>query len=343
MATLKDIAKALGVSPSTVSRALADSPLVNHDTKVRILRTAAALGYERNELARALVKGASGAIGLIVPDITNPFFSDIARGVSDVADRAGYGVIFCNTDGRADREVSYIRLLRRKRVDGLLVCSATLDAPLVGDLTAAGTPFVLVSRLSSEPDVPYVITDDRVGSRLAVKHLIDLGHRRIGFIGGPENVQASRDRMAAYLDVLSEYGLPAEPAWRCHADFTQSAGREAGRRMLSSDERPSAIFAANDVIALGVLEVADGLGCPIPHDLSLVGYDDIRYASLPRIQLTTVAQPAVEMGRIAADGLVAALMAGTSPEIRTTLVPRLIVRSTTAPARAQEPQRQEGS
>ena len=128
MVTIKDIAKAVGVSPSTVSRALSDSPLVNDKTKRQILEAAHALGYEQNELARALVKGASGAVGLIVPDITNLSFSDIARGVSDIVDRAGYGVILCNTDGRIDRELSYVRLMRRKRVDSLLICSTTLDA-----------------------------------------------------------------------------------------------------------------------------------------------------------------------------------------------------------------------
>lgn len=331
MATLRDVAKAVGVSPSTVSRALADSPLVNQKTKARILKAATRLGYERNELARALVMGTSGAVGLIVPDITNPFFSDIARGVSEIADRAGYGVILCNTDGRADRESSYIRLLRRKQVDGLIVCSATLEASFAADLAAADLPYVLVSRLSSEADVPYVITDDAAGARLAVEHLIALGHRRIGFVGGPEGVQSSRDRMASYLEVLQEHNLPEVPAWRCHADFTQSAGREAGRRILSLDEVPSAIFAANDVIALGVLEVAEGLGLRVPESLSLIGYDNISYAALPRIQLTTIAQPAVEMGQIAADGLLAAVKAGVTPTLVRVLAPRLVVRSTTAP------------
>ena len=332
MVTIKDVAQAVGVSASTVSRALSDSSLVNHETKSRIVEAAQALGYERNELARALVKGESGAIALVVPDITNPFFSDIVRGVSDIANRAGYGVILCNTDDRVDRELSYIRLMRRKRVDGLLVCSAKLDAPLNHNLTTEGTPFVLVSRLSADPDIPYVITDDRAGSRLAVEHLVDLGHRRIGFIGGPENVQASRDRMTAYLEVLAEHGIHASDEWRLYAGFTQSAGREAGRRMLSHAKRPSAIFAANDVTALGVLEVAEGLGLRIPQDLSLVGYDDISYASLPRIQLTTIAQPAIEMGQIAADWLFSAIQGDDVPPLQRTLIPRLIVRSTTGPA-----------
>jgi len=332
MVTIKDIAKAVGVSASTVSRALSGSPLVNDETRSRIIDVARSLGYERNELARALVKGASGAIGLIVPDITNPFFSDVARGVSDIADRAGCGVILCNTDGRVDRELSYVRLLRRKRVDGLLVCSATLDAPFVRDLAAAGTPFVLVSRMSADPDVPYVITDDRAGARLATEHLVHLGHRKIGFIGGPEDVQASRDRMSAYHDVLTEHAIPARSEWSHHADFTQAAGRQVGQQILSLADRPTAIFAANDVTALGVLEVAEGLGLRVPEDLSLVGYDDISYASLPRIQLTTVAQPAIEMGQIAADWLFSRIGSDDASPLQRVLNPRLIVRSTTGPA-----------
>ena len=332
MVTIKDIAKELGISASTVSRALSDSPLVNNDTKRTILQTAERLGYQRNELARALVMGSSGAVGLLVPDITNPFFSDIARGVGEVADKIGVGVILCNTDGRIDRELNYVRLMRRKRVDGLLLCSTTIDAPYLKELAMAKLPFILVSRLSGESNVPFVITDDRAGAKLAVEHLVDLGHRDIGFIGGPENVQASRDRMESYLNVLNNNCLAALPDWRSFAGFTQAAGREAAQRMLSLPHRPTAVFAANDVTALGVLEVAEGMGLRVPQDLSLVGYDDISYASLPRIQLTTIAQPAVEMGQIAAKWLFEALEHPETPRLQRTLTPRLVARSTTAPA-----------
>lgn len=334
MVTIKDIAKAVGVSASTVSRALSDSPLVSSETKEQIRRVARQLGYERNELARALVKGSSGAVGLIVPDITNPFFSDIARGIGEIADRVGYGLILCNTDGRIDRELSYVRLMRRKRVDGLLLCSTTIDAPYLREVERGRTPFILVSSLCLNSHLPYVITDDRAGARLAVEHLVALGHRRIGFIAGPENVHASRDRRAAYIDVLREHAISPVDAWQCFAAFTQAAGREAGQRMLSLAERPTAIFAANDVIALGVLEVAEGLGLHVPEDLSIIGYDDISYASLPRIQLTTVAQPAVEMGQIAADWLFSRIENPDTLPLQRVLRPLLVVRSTTAPARS---------
>ena len=170
------------------------------------------------------------------------------------------------------------------------------------------------------------------GIHRSAAHLVDLGHRSIGFIGGPENVQASRDRMEAYLDVLNENGLTTFSNWRRYAGFTQASGREAAQRMLSLSDHPTAIFAANDVTALGVLEVAESLGLRVPQDLSLVGYDDISYASLPRIQLTTIAQPAVEMGQIAARWLFEALEHPGIPGLQRTLAPKLVVRSTTAPA-----------
>ena len=331
MVTIKDIAQEVGVSPSTVSRALSDSPLISAATKERVRAVADRLGYEPNELARALVKGSSGAVGLIVPDITNPFFADIARGVGEAARAAGYGVLLCNTGERTDRELDYIRLLRRKRVDGLLITSATFDDPHLKLLARAPIPYILVSRLSRNSDAPYVIGDDHAGARLAVEHLISLGHTRIGFIGGPVEVQSSRDRMKTFRKVMREHGIAARAEWIHHADFTQRAGKEVGQRMLSLTERPTAIFAANDVIALGVLEAADALGISVPEELSLVGYDDISYAALPRIRLTTIAQPAFEMGKIATDWLISVISGEDLPPIHRVLKPHLVVRSTTVP------------
>ncbi len=337
MVTIKDIARRVGVSASTVSRALCDSPLISEKTKRAVKEAAARLGYERNELARGLVKGSSGAIGLVVADITNPFFSDIAQGVGEAAHRFGYGVMLCDTAGRADRESSYVKLLRRKRVDGIVLASATVEDPHVRELRRARTPFILVSRLCDTVDAPYVVGDDRKGAQLAVVHLVGLGHRGIGFIGGPPDIQATQHRMASYHAVLRAHNLEARAGWVIFSDFTQAAGRQAGRRMLTLPDRPSAIFAANDVIALGVLEAAEELDLSVPGDLSLVGYDDIAYASLPRIQLTTVAQPALEMGRIAGDWLLSVIAGRRSRALHRVLEPRLVVRSTTAPPRVTGP------
>lgn len=331
MVTIKDIARIAGVSPSTVSRALNDSPLINEETKARIRRIAEELGYERNELARGLVKGTSGALGLVVPDITNPFFAEIARGVSDVAHTEGFGVLLCTTEENLTREAQYLRFLRRKRVDGLILCTVTADDPNLMELFRSAVPFVLVSRLVRGLDVPFVVGDDKMGGRLAVEHLIGLGHKRIGFIGGPPNVQSSQDRMEAYREVLQDHGLLYRPQWATFADFTQAAGRKAAHALLRRRPRPTAIFAANDVIALGVLEAAEELGFSIPGDLSVVGYDDISYAALPRIQLTTVAQPAYEMGRIAAEYLLSIFNGKAKEKLQHILHPRLVIRKTTAP------------
>jgi len=331
MVTIKDIAQIAGVSPSTVSRALNDSPLIREETKARIREIAAALGYERNELARGLVKGASGALGLLVPDITNPFFAEITKGVEEVARERGFGVVLCTTENEPAREEEYIKLLRRKRVDGLVIATATLDDPHLLELQRFRIPFVLVSRLAEKVEAPFVVVDDRKGGRLAVEHLVSLGHKKIGFIGGPANVHSSLERMQAYREVLAEYKLPFYRKWVTFASFTQEAGRAIGKVMLSAKDRPTAIFAANDLIALGVMEAAEDLGLRIPEDLSLVGYNNIAYAALPRIQLTTVAQPMREMGRIAAEFVIDVLEGKREPRLSLRLEPTLIIRRTTAP------------
>jgi len=194
MVTIKDIAREVGVSPSTVSRTLSDSPLISEKTKRRVRKIAQKLGYERNELARGLVKGSSGAVGLLVANITNSFFANIAHGVAEVAHRSIYGVILCNTADEAERESSYIRLPRRKRVDGLILTSVTMDDPDLGNLAQTKTPFILVSCLCHSIDAPFVVTADREGARLAVEHLVKLGHKQIRFIGGSRDIQSSRDR-----------------------------------------------------------------------------------------------------------------------------------------------------
>jgi len=331
MVTIKDVARAAGVSPSTVSRALNDSPLIREETKARIRRIAAELGYERNELARGLVMGSSQALGLLIPDITNPFFAEITRGVGEAAHAQGYGVILCNTEGDPEREWSYIRLLKRKRVDGLILTSVTVETPYLKDLARSKTPFVLVSRSSRIVKAPYVGVDDRLGGRLAVEHLVELGHQRIGFIGGQPDVQSCIDRLEAFKEVLSERGLPLRKGWVVFSDFTQAAGYKAGLRILRRRTRPTAIFAANDVTALGVLQAAEELGLRVPDDLSLVGYDDISYAALPRIELTTVAQPSFEMGKIAAEWLLSVIGGKRRRPLHRLLKPRLVVRRTTAP------------
>lgn len=329
--TIKDIARAAGVSPSTVSRALNNSPLIREETKERIRRIAAQLGYERNELAQSLVKGKSKALGLIVADITNPFFAEVAKGVEEVAHSRGYGLILCNTGEDPEKERSYSLLLRRKRVDGLIITSVTLEDPILSDLERAGVPFVLVSRVSDTVDAPYIIVDDALGARLAAEHLIGLGHHRIACISGPTAVEPGKVRAEAFRETLGAHGVKVPGTWVVHTDFSWKGGEAAARALLSKRRRPTAIFAANDLLALGVLTAAHELGLEVPGDLSVVGFDDITYASLPLIRLTTVAQPVYEMARIAAGWLIDVIEGKRRRKLRRVMRPRLIVRETTAP------------
>lgn len=331
MVTIKDIAKAAGVSPSTVSRALNDSPLIRESTKERIKRLAEELGYERNELARSLVKGRTRALGLLVPDITNPFFAEITKGVEDAARSRGYGVILCNTGDDPQRELAYGLLLRRKRVDGQIITSVALEDPFLPQLSRTKTPFVLVSRTSTTVDSPYVIVDDRKGAELAAEHLLQLGHRRIACISGPKDVEPGKVRAEAFKRYLASHGVSVPDPWVRHTDFTWEGGERVATEILGRRRRPTAIFAANDLIALGVLVAAHKLGISVPKELSVVGFDDIAYASLPLIELTTVAQPAYEMGHMAAEWLMDVLEGKRRRKLRKRVRPKLIVRKTTAP------------
>ncbi len=331
MVTIKDIAKAAGVSPSTVSRALNDSPLIRESTKERIKRLAAELGYERNELARSLVKGRTRALGLLVPDITNPFFAEITKGVEDAARSRGYGVILCNTGDDPQRELDYGLLLRRKRVDGQIITSVALEDPFLPQLARTRTPFVLVSRISARVDAPYVIVDDEKGAELAAEHLLRLGHRKIACISGPEDVVPGKVRAEAFVRYLGFHGVKVPRTWVRHTEFTWDGGERVAAEILGKRRRPTAIFAANDLIALGVLVAAHKRGIPVPEELSVIGFDDIAYASLPLIELTTVAQPAYEMGYMAAEWLMDILEGKRRRKLQKRVRPKLIARKTTAP------------
>ncbi len=331
MVTIKDIARAAGVSPSTVSRALNDSPLIRQSTKERIKRLAAELGYERNELARSLVKGRTRALGLLVPDITNPFFAEITKGVEDAAQTRGYGVILCNTGDDPQRELAYGLLLRRKRVDGQIITSVALEDPFLPELSRTKTPFVLVSRTSNTVDAPYVIVDDEWGAELAADHLLKLGHRRIACISGPEDVGPGKVRAEAFVRHLSSHGIELPRTWVRHTEFTWEGGERVASEILAKRRRPTAIFAANDLIALGVLVAAHKRGLSVPEELSVVGFDDIAYASLPLIELTTVAQPAYKMGYLAAEWLMDLLEGKRRKKLQKRVRPTLMVRKTTAP------------
>jgi LacI family transcriptional regulator len=328
--TLEDIARKAGVSLSTASRALNDSPFIKEETKSKVKRIAKELGYEKNELARGLAKGSIKIISLVISDISNPFFSEIARGVEDAANARGYGMILCNTDRDPEKEGGYMRMLKRSRVAGLILASATVDDSYIKDLSQSETPLILISR-TSKADTSYIIIDDFKGGLMATEYLVKLGHQRIGFIGGPKGLTSTMGRIRGYQKALKRNGIPLYKEIVRYADFTREAGYHAMREYLKLSKLPTAIFGANDMIALGVIEAVEEAGLSVPDDISVIGYDNISYASLPKIELTTIAQPIYDMGFAATEYILDVAEGGREKKLKRILKPQLIIRKTCKP------------
>lgn len=323
--TLKDIARVTGFSTATVSRALNDSPLISERTRCCIQKAAHELGYSKNAVASGLSRGNLSAIGLIVSDITNPFYAEVARGVEDAAQRHGYGVILCNADENAAKEASYARFLWTHRVGGVILASSRLNDPVVRQLQQR-CPLVLLSRIPYDTAVNFVVSDDLGGGRLATEHLIRQGHRRIAFVGGPVEVAPSWLRYQGYLQALKAHELPLRKPWVRFGEFTLESGKRLTQALLRQKRRPTAIFAANDLLALGAWAAAQAAGLAVPQDLAVVGYDNIPLGALPQIELTTVAQPLRRMGQLAAEVLFRAIERPQAPPVQRVLPPKLVIR-----------------
>ena len=330
---LKDVAEVAGVHVSTASRALDErrSTMVRPETVDRVRRAAAELGYRVNRMARGLKTSRSFTIGMLIPDITNPFFPPIVRGAEDGLGEEGYTLVLANTDNDQEKEHRHLVRMLEREVDGLLLAMARRRDPLVEELLPGPTPVVLVNRTIDRGGVSAVIPDDQAGMTLAVKHLYRLGHRRLAHLAGPSDTSTGARRAAGFSAAASLLGL-AGPMVEEATAFSEAAGREAARPVFAKRPRPTAIVAANDLIALGVIEAGEeyGLGCPA--DFSVVGFNDMPFADRFRPSLTTVRIPEYEIGLRAAGVLLGRIeQPDRSPE--TILVaPELIVRESTIPA-----------
>ncbi|MDR7483642.1 MAG: LacI family DNA-binding transcriptional regulator, partial [Armatimonadota bacterium] len=298
--TIKGIAGIAQVSPSTVSEVLNGKGRVSARTRANVLAVAQAVGYRPNELARALRVRQTRTIGLIIPSVTNPFYPSVARGAEDAAFAAGYDLLLCNSDRDPAKEQAYIASLLDKWIDVIIFA-----APIVGpdDLLKARadrTAVVLMNCSIDDPEVDEIWVDYRGAARSAVEFLIGLGHERIGFIGGPLAIKRFGDRLDGYREALALRGLLAERLIRT-GGYDHDTGYAMGRALIEELARPTALFCANDMIAIGALAAAADLGLRVPDDLSIVGFDDIPLASLVRPQLTTVYQPSYEAGRLAVE------------------------------------------
>lgn len=301
--TIRDIAKELGISISTVSRALRGHHEVNEGTRASVMRVAERLNYKPNPLALSLLKQHSLTIGVLIPEIANPFFSAIISGVEQVADARGYNLIICQSNEQAERERKLTDHLVGMRVEGLIVSvsAETRDGKPFATLLEQGFPIVFIDRTIEQLITHKVINDDFGGAQAAVQHLIEQGCRRIAHLAGPETLGVARNRHEGYREALLKAGLPYDPRYVVAGRMSQETGQQAAAELLSLPEPPDAIFSVNDRSAFGVMLEARRRGLRIPQDLALVGFGNLAVDELLQPQLTTVAQPAREMGSLAAE------------------------------------------
>ncbi|NLD73780.1 MAG: LacI family transcriptional regulator [Chloroflexi bacterium] len=296
--SIKDIARAAGVSHSTVSRALRDSPLLRPETRERIQRLAREMGYSPDTIARSLVTGRTHTVGVVMTTITDPFVAEIVRGVENCALPNGYSVILASSGGEPERELAAVDMLRAKRVDAVIVTSSRVGSLYLDRLELQGVPVVLINDHTSQGG-PYtfsVTVDNRDGGRVATEHLVCRGHRRIAYIAAALGHSDSVERQAGYQQALRQAGLEVDPALVLRGDGRAEGGEQALARLQALPEPPTAAFCYNDMTAIGLLRAARRAGVRVPEDLAVVGFDDILYASYVCPPLTTISQPKAEMG-----------------------------------------------
>ena len=332
MSTLSDVARLAGVSTMTVSRVINNSSYIRPETRARVNDAIAELGYMPNILARQLRSKRTKTIALVMTDIANPFFTTIARGVEDTARVQGYAVMFCNTYESEAEEDAYVSLLIQRRIDGVLLVPAAGTGGSLRLLQKHGMPVVILDRNLRTAEVDQVRADSEAGAYAAVRHLLDLGHRRIAVLTGPEVVSTSTDRVAGYRRALSDACLESDCEQVVYGEFNVASGFAMTQRILEAGPRPTAIFAANNFIAFGAIRALREAEIAIPGDMSIVVFDDLPQGWVLDPFLTVVSQPAYEIGRQAAE-LMLARLAGNAPAgPRTIILPsELIVRRSTAP------------
>lgn len=332
--TLRDVADAASVHTSTASRALNEQTKrqVNADTVVRVLEAAARLGYEPNALARGLKVNRTMTIGMLIPDLTNPLFPPIVRGIEDCCTRAGYTVLLANTDNDDQKERSILQVMARRRVDGLIIATAHREYPILTEVLQSDYPVVLVNRTADHPPLPSVSGDDHAGIGLAVRHLVELGHTRIAHLAGAAAVSTGLTRQQSFVSWMSSSGLVVDPDLIEHCTwFTQQAGAEAFTTLLDRGVDFTAVVAANDLVALGCYDVAADRGIRIPEDISVVGYNDIPFTDRFAPPLTSVRIPHYQIGVKAAELMLEAIDAPPTMTVAVRLPPELMVRGSTAP------------
>lgn len=329
MPTIREVAKKAGVSVTTVSHVVNQTRFVAEETEKRVVAAMQQLNYRPNTLARSLRRGETHTIGLIIPDSANPYFAEVARAMEEQAFRAAYSTILCNSGNNLEKEKRYTEVLINKQVDGIIFMACGNDILSLQELIERRTPAIIVDRLLDQIELDSVVSDNFQGGYLATNHLISTGHHRIAIIRGPSNVTPSAKRFDGYLKALEENGIPANPSWIKSGDFHPPSGYHATVELLSLAERPDAIFACNDLMAIGALRAAYEANLKVPADLSIIGYDNIELASFTQPALSTIAQPIDNLAERTIHLLLNKISNPYSPSIREFLSNQLIIRETT--------------
>jgi LacI family transcriptional regulator len=332
--TLRDVAEAAGVHAATASRALnpATRKLVKAETARRVIHVAETLGYRPNPIARGLKTSKSGTVGLVIPDLTNPLFPPIVRGIEDVLEPAGFSGLIVNTDNDPGRERAQIEVLRSRQVEGLIVATARVKHPLLEQLHREGVVMVMVNRRPDGVDVPSITPDDAAGVALAVRHLADLGHRRVAHVAGPADTSTGVTRARSFRAAVHDLGLDEDPALITSVpQWSEAAGADGLRRLLDADLGFTAIVAGNDLIALGCYDVFSERGISCPEDMSVVGFNDMPFLDKLKPPLTSIAIPHQQIGAGASRLLLDSIAEPHRPA-RSVLLPlTLVVRGSTGP------------
>lgn len=303
--TMADVAREAGVSLMTVSRALNDKDGISETTRMRIHEVIDRLGYRPSGIARGLVTKRTGTIGLVVPDSSNPYFSEVARGVEHAAYSQEYNVFLCNTEEDIEREKTVLYSLAERQVDGLIICSSRLDQDDLRTSLSYFSAQVLVNRTLENSSAVSLLSDDKNGVRAAVQHLLQRGHRHIGMLAGPERSFNGRVRLKAFLDTLHDAGTPCAPDCIQNCAPMVDASRQAAAELMTRQPELTALVCFNDLVAVGALKACEQLGRSVPGDMAIIGFDDIPLASLVTPPLTTVHVPRYELGQLAAKTLLA--------------------------------------